>query len=656
MEAFSITCTTCKSRLKVQSLSAVGEILACPKCQSMVKVEPPEGWTPPGQERAANAGEDKSEQPKWREPSPASPAQDDEAPVLPDSSWTSPASRKRLLIGSGTLVLLLLLCLVAFAVGRGRKPEKGKAQPTASREKDSGKPSDGSGNKSIAEAEPDDSKPPADPESSKNDSAADDDTGTDIDSVDTGKPTEVAEDEPPKKPVTEKAVDKDAETPAETPDGPPGLVEKGEGDPAEDTEFNAPSLLAELDKFSELMDDPTITSGSAEGDEVADVLTPDDVPDDEPTLPRPEVREVDVAARLNDPLSGIEFSDLPLADFIRFVSDFSTIPISLSPEALNQRQITPQKPVSIRRIDTTVGQVLHDVLATLELGFAQKGDQLVVVAAVATEPDSLRQVEYDLSDLASGSEDDTKEIARWITSLVSPKSWQDNGGKGVLETKGNSLIIQQSEPVHFQVLTFCEKLRISRGLRQQSSYPVELFRLVQPGDESIEGLDRPVSMNYLDDVRLVEILQRAQQQSGVHILVDWHALAESGWNPDAQFPFSVDKKPLRRMLTRLLNQMALTYRVAGPNMIQITTHERLQNRPEINFHSAGDLVPERLTAEELLSGVKSALGEVHFRDHAGAVILDPKSRYLIAALPHSQQQAVTQILARLRERSPGSAE
>ncbi|MEX0936764.1 MAG: hypothetical protein WDZ59_02810 [Pirellulales bacterium] len=44
MELFSITCQTCEARLKVRNRQAIGQILACPKCESMVQVVPPPGW------------------------------------------------------------------------------------------------------------------------------------------------------------------------------------------------------------------------------------------------------------------------------------------------------------------------------------------------------------------------------------------------------------------------------------------------------------------------------------------------------------------------------------------------------------------------------------------------------------------------------------
>lgn len=46
MELFTIHCPTCGSRLRVRDRAAIGAILACPRCQSMVEVQPPPGWQP----------------------------------------------------------------------------------------------------------------------------------------------------------------------------------------------------------------------------------------------------------------------------------------------------------------------------------------------------------------------------------------------------------------------------------------------------------------------------------------------------------------------------------------------------------------------------------------------------------------------------------
>ncbi|MEZ6073884.1 MAG: hypothetical protein R3C10_27280 [Pirellulales bacterium] len=44
MELFSVICDTCRRKLRVRDAAAIGQILACPNCGSMVEVKPPEGW------------------------------------------------------------------------------------------------------------------------------------------------------------------------------------------------------------------------------------------------------------------------------------------------------------------------------------------------------------------------------------------------------------------------------------------------------------------------------------------------------------------------------------------------------------------------------------------------------------------------------------
>ena len=48
MTPFSIQCTTCRRSLRVVDPQAIGQILSCPKCGSMVLVEPPPDASPAG--------------------------------------------------------------------------------------------------------------------------------------------------------------------------------------------------------------------------------------------------------------------------------------------------------------------------------------------------------------------------------------------------------------------------------------------------------------------------------------------------------------------------------------------------------------------------------------------------------------------------------
>ena len=66
MQPFSLICKSCAARLKVTKASAVGQLLACPKCGTMIHVTPPAGWTPPPSQSDSQVSVD-----SWEEPAVA---------------------------------------------------------------------------------------------------------------------------------------------------------------------------------------------------------------------------------------------------------------------------------------------------------------------------------------------------------------------------------------------------------------------------------------------------------------------------------------------------------------------------------------------------------------------------------------------------------
>ena len=97
VEPFSITCTTCQARLRVRDASAIGQILGCPKCGSMVMVQPPPGYeVPPPQNRTPQNRTPRSATPPSATPQELVPAKTpdsatpDPSVPLPDAETTRP--------------------------------------------------------------------------------------------------------------------------------------------------------------------------------------------------------------------------------------------------------------------------------------------------------------------------------------------------------------------------------------------------------------------------------------------------------------------------------------------------------------------------------------------------------------------------------------
>lgn len=80
---FTIRCTTCSVLLQVRSEAAIGQLLICPKCGCLVKVEPPPGWSPAGRDQPG-------ETPGTPATKPTAPAEHP-APSLDTAAVSKPA-------------------------------------------------------------------------------------------------------------------------------------------------------------------------------------------------------------------------------------------------------------------------------------------------------------------------------------------------------------------------------------------------------------------------------------------------------------------------------------------------------------------------------------------------------------------------------------
>jgi predicted RNA-binding Zn-ribbon protein involved in translation (DUF1610 family) len=380
-------------------------------------------------------------------------------------------------------------------------------------------------------------------------------------------------------------------------------------------------------------------------DHVSSASASDD-PAEETPLPRPAPRNVDVAGRLADPIVEIEFTSVPLVEFLEFMSDLSTIPITLEPEALAFRRLSPTSPVSVRETDTTVEGVLLAALAPLKLGYVANDGHLLVTGSSAGES-RLRTIKHPVEDLSRGDPEQLAELGRQIERLVAPESWKTAGGEGSIDASNGGLSITQTEAVHYRVIAFCETLRLSRGMPQRTRFDAALFQPQAPQQAAREKLAAPVTLNYRHPTKLTAILAAFGKATGVTILVDWQAAAHAGWSPDAKGSVVADNGPLREALARLLAPMDLTYRIVDGSTLEVTTPEKLRTRIETAFYPVRDLVDGKPGETAMLARLEAELGE-HVAERRGAFHFDPTSKYLIAAFPQSQQAELAALLESMR--------
>lgn len=687
MDLFSITCTTCKSRLKVRDEGAIGHILACPKCSGMVMVRPPEGWQPgmtPAQSASAASAEPPpgktaeveakgvddthseshfdavddllADAPPRARPAapvevyadapgltrprfvgaPPQPPPKDEAAAgsapaanaersaaLPDDEfppdWRPVRPRNYLLLVAGSVaggVALAVAVVLAINASRGdasstplaANPAANPAGPPPSTEVQT---PDNSGPAQPIEPPDASTAPPVEPATNE-------------------QPTPV---EPPPMPIV----------------GPPasGPMSPEKPPPA------APDALAQFDRLLAPEADP-LDEGPVVPTPGRTPLPPPDPagePEPEPerpSLPRPEPRAIDVAARLADPLPGIETDGTPLADFLQVLSDLSTIPITLEPDALPLVGAGPDSPITLKLTGTTIGAALTTGVRQLKLEAVEIDGHLIVRLA---EPAKLMTRAYSMQDLSGGDPDQLAELAEFFRAVVDPESWSDEEGAATIAVEGESLKIRQRAAAHAQVILLADTLRTARRQTPAATWlDPALFRLDGRSQIARARLQTPVTATFNQPTHIGRILKHLEEAGGVRILVDWRDVAAAGWNPDGEATLSVEKQPLATALSALVEPMDLAWRIVDARTLQIMRPETLAGRCEVEFFKVADLLKDDPAGESLLALVKSELGDDLFQDRGGTCELrcDVASGCLVARLPQPKQQELEGLLAKWR--------
>ena len=238
-------------------------------------------------------------------------------------------------------------------------------------------------------------------------------------------------------------------------------------------------------------------------------------------------------------LKSFDVADMPLDEFANTLSDLTNVPITLDPAVLELAAISARRPITAKTADETVEKLMQDALAKHRLGFVDSGGQVKLTLAGG---DKRRAVDYDVADLVGS--DKGKQLANLIQRFVAPESWQAGGGS--IEVRGTKLHVDHTQNIRHQVLIFCERLRLSRGLPLRSRYPAALLSVESPYQQIASKLNQRATFTFLPWSRLADVIRHWQDASGVTILVDWAALAEVELSPSSPSACSAHRSLMAR--------------------------------------------------------------------------------------------------------------
>ncbi len=362
----------------------------------------------------------------------------------------------------------------------------------------------------------------------------------------------------------------------------------------------------------------------------------------------PEVVDVKpdpkLQALLDMPIAKFSLPNIPLAKAVQVISEIGNLPVSFDPDAMEELGVSLHDPVSIALPTTTVGKVLEAIAAERNMTPVFEDGQ-TMLTSTADHRQSLRTIPYDVADLTGGDARAAKDLAALVQRLVVPESWQTHGGRGTVDVSPDLLRITQTGRVHYQIIVFCDKLRLARGLPPKSRLDPKKLVLATRSLQAKAILDHPVSMSVVAPLPLWSILDQFKQPAGTEILIDRPALAAIGLSENTGVKLKADKLPQGEALEKLLEPLGLSWRVVDSSTLQVTAQKTVVSRMELEFYPVGKLLAGQ-TVEAWIARVKTWLPAAAWGAAGGDMYFDPSSKYLIVLQSQPMQRTLEGLLTK----------
>ncbi len=629
---FYVTCTTCKAKLAVRDASAVGEIYACPKCESMVQIIPPADWVPSTTPIAPEISP-----PPFQE-TPAASVTPPPAPpeFKPDAVKKHPAPPPLTKVGAVNVAL-----------------EESRA---------SGKKSEQKQNDEIASPAPlfwlvgglavglavtvvvlvwwvtrttPQPQPPA---------AA----------------TQEAKEAPKETPKEEPK----AATPEEKKEEPvPGEKEKAAAEKPADEKKVLPEAKPEEKvedeaKKEETAETPKKNEEAAQPDKVASSnneaasSSKTEPPKNEPSKPSAKLvklvppEELNIDSRLQDVIPTFEFKDAPFAQALGAVATVSGLSLTLDPDAFVLYGVSTEDPVSLKVKNATVEKVFADLASLRGLEMVVLDDQ-VVITAPGERPDATQKSSLSVADLCKDA-DSLKNLSDLIRKFIEPGSWKEQGGFAEISAQDDKLSVRHTKFAKKEIVVFCEKLRLARHLPVADMKKFKKLSLETRDESASAALNKKVSVNYTQPAELLRVLSALGRGAGMTILLNRHALASLGMSDQTQVSYATQDMPLSQALADVLAILKLDYRAVDSHTLQISSPAALGATRCVEFYRVGEALKKAGSADALLDDIRKnvATDSWSAKDSQTAIAVDEPSETLIVLQSPPVQRELGKFLAK----------
>ena len=707
LELFKITCETCAVKLKVTNASSIGQVLGCPKCQSMIRVAPPADWQMPeeirlkleaeekarreseslssmefgdiddviatsAQKKPANrqrpAGKTNSKpagkkvaKPKQAKSQPAArrvasqnqAATHNEDLLLPNDQWTASSTRNRrklvTIVAAIVGGILLLSAVVAAVVANWSgqtEPDKKTAEVVAEPLSDTSE---------LFRAET--------PEEATNPAGETNETAEAVEPVVETPPAipETIEQPPFETGETRETAEVTGSEPEQ--EGSSNKQVTRSGSP------NLPDLSNDggLDKSLDEFLDPTESSslGSADATAIPDLLRDAGTEQAEIKelaagfreqqligqstyyVEKPKPLEEKDFGRLKLPCSGVQYVDQPLFIVVGEVSRLTGVPISFAADVIRQGKLDVAEKISIKETDTDFRSILSKIasLSSVPLEVDYDGTGPAVLLAVAVEPPA-KPYSIELPNL--GEQDDAEELfIKLVKQVVTPGVWRAEDVVHEIRAEEGKLFVSETVPAETwrRIERLVSALPLSKAAIETGEEVPQLNSLVKRAEPFLQ---KTFKIDNKFPESLERFLGKIYQATGVKLIVDWPSLLAEGWAPTTQVPAGIGESTVEDFLKQICRAMSVSYRVVDESTIEITTFATASQKTDFEAYSIASVLGGKHSPDQLLVALRGALGLEVQTEQNLRVQLDNESQCLLVHAPQFVQRQVQAILDRLK--------
>lgn len=310
-------------------------------------------------------------------------------------------------------------------------------------------------------------------------------------------------------------------------------------------------------------------------------------------------------------LARLTMQEVPLGLVLHAITQWSSIPVSVQPEALCVEDFSLRSPVSLSVENMTLREMMQQVAeqAGLEVHIEPSG--VVTLTSIhANSPDTrvYRAVDY------GGCFPFDENFAQLVRGVFGPNREMDAAGDFEVVTVPEGLQIRCLPCTHREIETL---------LRQQLCLG-ESAANGRPRDwPSPNAGDSPVSATFLQATPLAEVILALDQACETDIVVDWSNLVRAGITPQTPVTLTADDAPIAQVLGDLGGEVPLGT-LEADGVVVLTTLESA-NRPAVRVYPIGFLLESGANIGKIREQVIADCSPDSWVDNGGTGTLIPFS-------------------------------